>query len=181
MKINNLIVLTFLVSCNPISDESCANMKACSAWATRNGNTKYDLGGYEKQKLNLVKNFSLNFGTYQSVFNFIIQSNGFVRLEKSDGTHKIELYSNLVLKDFPQTTLEDAPKSLDFYSVKISNLDKNKSQTAKTIIKSFLSPHGRIIEHPNSFDFSVVDDGIHLNAIGLIVKVVNNNNVNIWD
>ena len=154
------------------AEDSCKILQTCSEWATNKTGVKYDLGKLDKRTVKFEKDFSLNEGNPDFVFNYLLQSNDLIRIKRESG---FQIISMKDIKDFqfPNVKLEEIPSSLDFYMVEFSLSNKDKVKNAQLIIKKFLSKNGRVLEVADSPKVQVIDTGIHLNAIKLIVNELN--------
>lgn len=154
------------------AEDSCKILKACSDWATNKTGIKYDLGKLDRRSLKLEKDFSLNEGDPDFIFNYLLQTNDLVRIKRESGFQIITMKD---IKDFqfPSVKVEEIPNSLDFYSVEFPFSNKEKVKNAQLIIKKFLSKNGRVLEVADAPKIQVIDTGIQLSGIKLIVNELN--------
>ena len=167
-----LILILFTISIDLFAasvEDSCKILQACSDWVSNKTGAKYDLQKFDKRSLKLEKDFKLNEGDPDFLFNYILQSNDLVRIKRESGFQIIAMKD---LKDFqfPSINALEIPSNLDFYSVEFAFSNKEKVKNALLIIKKFLSKNGRVLEVANTPRIQVIDTGIHLNAIKLIVN-----------
>jgi hypothetical protein len=167
-----LFFILLSTSSNILAEDPCSILKTCSEWATNKTGVKYDLGKLDKRSFKLEKDFSLNEGDPDFVFNYLLQSNDLVRIKRESG---FQIVAMKTLKDFqfPSVKVEEIPSSLDFYSAEFSLSNKDKVKNALLIIKKFLSKNGRVLEVADSPRIQVIDTGIQLNAIKLIINELN--------
>lgn len=167
-----LIFLLLAMGLNLYAQDSCKLVKDCSEWATNKTGVKYDLGKMDKRSIKFEKDFSLNEGDPDFVFNFLLQSSDLIRIKRESG-YQIMAMRDLKEFQFPSVKADQIPSSLDFFNVEFSFSNKEKVKNAQTIVKKFLSKNGKVLEIADSPKLSVIDTGINLNAIKLIVNELN--------
>lgn len=169
---HSLIFILLLTSLNLFGDDSCKTLKSCSEWASNKTGVKYDLGKLDRRSLKLEKDFNQNEGDADFIFNYLLQSNDLVRIQRESGFQVLPMKD---LKDFqfPNVKIEAIPSTFDFYSAEFILSNKEKVKNALLIIKKFLSKNGRVLEVADSPRIQVIDTGIHLNAIKLIINEIN--------
>lgn len=167
-----LIFVLLITSLNLFAEDTCKILKTCSEWATSKTGVKYDLGKLDRRSLKMEKDFSLNDGDPDFIFNYLLQSNDLVRIKRESGFQVIAMKD---LKDYQFTTVkvEEIPASLDYYSVEFILSNKEKVKNALLVIKKFLSKNGRVLEVADAPRIQAIDTGIHLNAIKLIINELN--------
>lgn len=167
-----LIFLLLVANSSLHAEDPCKILKACSDWATSKTGVKYDLGKLDRRSLKLEKDFSLNDGDPDFIFNYLLQSNDLIRIKRESG-FQITAMKDIKDFQFPSVLVSEIPNSLDFYSAEFSMSNKEKVKNALLIIKKFTSKNGRVLEVADSPRIQVIDTGIHLNAIKLIISELN--------
>ncbi|MBC7539720.1 MAG: hypothetical protein H7281_12930 [Bacteriovorax sp.] len=167
-----LIFILFTTSLNLFAEDPCKILKTCSEWATNKTGVKYDLGKLDKRSIKLEKDFNLNEGDPDFIFNYLLQSNDLVRIKRENG---FQIVTMKEIKDFkfPSVLISEIPNSFDFYSAEFSLSNKEKVRNALLLIKNYLSKNGRVLEVADSPRVQVIDTGIHLNGIKLIINELN--------
>ena len=167
-----LSLILLITSLNLVAEEPCKILKTCSEWATNKTGVKYELGKLDRRSLKLEKDFSLNDGDPDFIFNYLLQSNDLIRIKRESGFQVIAMKD---IKDFqfPSVKVEEIPASLDYFSVEFVLSNKEKVKNSLQVIKKFLSKNGRVLEVADSPRIQAIDTGIHLNSIKLIINELN--------
>lgn len=165
-------VLAILTTINLHAAEGCKILKDCSEWASSKTGAKYNLGKFERRSMKFEKDFTLNEGDPDFVFNFMLQTNDLIRVKRENSYQIIQMKD---LKDFKFASVkaEEIPPTFDFYSTEFSMSNKEKVKNALIIIKKFLSKNGKALEVADAPKIQVIDTGIHLNTVKLIIGELN--------
>lgn len=149
--------------------DNCKTLEACANWASDKTGIKYELDKFAKRSLKIEKDFNFKEGNADVIFNYILQSNDFVRLKTEGGPYQIITMRNL--KDFkvPMIKAEEIPASFDFYTTEFTLSNKEQVKNAMIMIKKLLSKNGKILEVSDSPKIQVTDSGIYLNSIKLVI------------
>lgn len=167
------LVLSLLLSSIAMAADNCKTLKACSDWASGKTGAKYELGKLEKRGLKVEKDFSLNDGDADFLFNYLLQSNDLVRLKRDAGSFQIINVREMKDFQFPSVKVEEIPASLDYFTVEFTLANKERVANARTILKKLLSKNGRLLEVSDAPKIQVVDTGFQLSAIKFMINELN--------
>lgn len=167
------LVLSLLISSVVMAEDNCKTLKACTDWVSGKTGAKYELGKLEKRGLKVEKDFSLNNGDVDFLFNYILQSNDLIRLKRDSGSFQVINLREMKDFQFPSVKAEEVPASLDYFTVEFTLADKERVANARTILKKLLSKNGRVLEVSDAPKIQVVDTGFQLNAIKFMINELN--------
>lgn len=150
-------------------EDNCKTLGNCALWATGKTGAKYDLGKFDKRSLKLEKDFNFKEGNPDLIFNYILQSNDFMRIKRENNVYQVIAMKEL--KDFKISLVkvEELPVSLDFYSAEFTLANKEQVRNAMIMIKKMLSKNGKVLEIADSPKIQVTDSAIQLNSIKLLI------------
>lgn len=166
-------ISVLMMSASVFAEDNCKTLKACSEWATGKTGVKYDLGKLEKRSLKTEKDFSLNDGDADFLFNYILQSNDLVRIKRENGSYQVINTREMKDFQFPTVKPEEIPASLDYYSVEFSLSSKERVANARIILKKHLGKNGRMLEVSDSPKLQILETGVQLNAIRFVITELN--------
>lgn len=155
------------------AEDNCKTLKSCAEWVSGKTGVKYDLGKLEKRSLRLEKDFNMNVGDADFLFNYILQTNDMVRLKRESG--QFQVINSREMKDFqfPAVKPEEIPATLDFYTVEFPMTNKERVANARIILKKQIGKHGRMLEVSDAPKLQILETGVQLNAIKVMITELN--------
>lgn len=155
------------------AEENCKTLRACAEWATGKTGVKYDLGKLEKRSLRMEKDFNVNEGDADFLFNYILQTNDMVRLKRENAQYQVINSRDMKDFQFPALKPEEIPATLDFYTVDFPMTNKERVTNARIVLKKHIGKHGRMLEVSDSPKLQIVETGVQLNAIKVMINELN--------
>lgn len=176
MKLFIVLSLSLLAVSSAVmaADEAnCKTLKACADWVSGKTGAKYELGKMEKRTLKMDKDFSMNDGDPDFIFNYIIQTNDLIRIKRENGAY--QLIASREMKDyqFPVVKSEEIPASLDYFTAEFPLSNKERIANARLMLKKILSKNGRMLEVADAPKLQIIDTGFQLNVIKLMLNELN--------